>query len=292
MQDYMRAVGFCKMDKYGLRKVLKSVIDEPKYEYVTDGDDSVIAEKSKEFAERIGITVCGEYDADENFTEEYYFPYIKGEEVSVIEEVSVEKHADRDSYVGISDNINLGVSLAFYLLNRVEYVDHKHYVKRDMAVKPVVLSALSISGKIVLPIYKDESQIQQTTADRRVRNNLIIAAKQGDEKAIENLTLEDIDLFTNVSRLARKTDILTLVETYFMPYSISCDEYSILGNIIGLRQIENELTKEQLYILKLECNEIVFDVCINKKDLLGEPVIGRRFKGTIWLQGSVEFVTV
>lgn len=292
MHDYMRAIGFSEMKKTELRKVIKSVIDEPKYEFVTDGADAVIAEKSGEFAEHIGITVCGEYDGDESFTEEYYFPYIKGEEVSVIEEVSVEKHADRDSYVGISDNINLGVSLAFYLLNRVEYVDHRNYVRHDRALKPVILSALSISGKIVLPIFKDEAQLEKITADRRVRNNLINAAKQGDEKAIENLTLEDIDLFSNVSRLAKKTDILTLVETCFMPYSISCDEYSILGNIIGLRQTKNELTKEELYILKLECNEIVFDVCINKKDLFGEPAIGRRFKGIIWLQGSVEFVTV
>ena len=64
MQDYMRAIGFSRMDKYELNNVLKSVIDEPKCEYITDGDDAVIAERSREFAERIGITVCGEYDKD------------------------------------------------------------------------------------------------------------------------------------------------------------------------------------------------------------------------------------
>jgi hypothetical protein len=28
---------------------------------------------------------------------------------------------------------------------------------------------------------------------------------------------------------------------------------------------------------------------MNKKDLLGEPAVGRRFKGNIWLQGMIDF---
>ena len=31
------------------------------------------------------------------------------------------------------------------------------------------------------------------------------------------------------------------------------------------------------------------DVCINEKDLLGEPKEGRRFKGVIWLQGRLNY---
>ena len=29
------------------------------------------------------------------------------------------------------------------------------------------------------------------------------------------------------------------------------------------------------------------DVCINEKDLLGEPAIGRRFRGNVWMQGNL-----
>ena len=36
-------------------------------------------------------------------------------------------------------------------------------------------------------------------------------------------------------------------------------------------------------------NELTFDVGINKIDLLGEPQVGRRFKGNIWLQGYINF---
>jgi hypothetical protein len=37
--------------------------------------------------------------------------------------------------------------------------------------------------------------------------------------------------------------------------------------------------------MTVDTNDLVYDVCINEKDLLGEPEIGRRFKGTIWMQG-------
>jgi hypothetical protein len=53
--------------------------------------------------------------------------------------------------------------------------------------------------------------------------------------------------------------------------------------------IVNSHTKEEIYDLQLLCNDITFRLCINKQDLLGEPVIGRRFKGNIWMQGSIAF---
>ena len=42
--------------------------------------------------------------------------------------------------------------------------------------------------------------------------------------------------------------------------------------------------------LKVRCMDAVFRVCINEKDLLGVPAIGRRFKGNVWMQGEVEFL--
>ena len=45
------------------------------------------------------------------------------------------------------------------------------------------------------------------------------------------------------------------------------------------------MTGEQVYQLLVNCNDLIYDVCINKLDLLGEPQPGRRFKGNIWMQG-------
>ena len=61
------------------------------------------------------------------------------------------------------------------------------------------------------------------------------------------------------------------------------DDYSICV-------ITNDIyTKEDVYLLQVECNDLNLLVCINSKDLLGEPAVGRRFKGQIWMQGSLNF---
>ena len=53
--------------------------------------------------------------------------------------------------------------------------------------------------------------------------------------------------------------------------------------------VKNRLTGEEIYIFKLNCNDIVFQMAINRKDLMGEPAVGRRFKGEIWMMGTVKF---
>ena len=53
--------------------------------------------------------------------------------------------------------------------------------------------------------------------------------------------------------------------------------------------IKNHLTEEELYALTVNCNDLVFDVCINRADLLGEPAVCRRFKGVIWMQGNLNY---
>ena len=49
------------------------------------------------------------------------------------------------------------------------------------------------------------------------------------------------------------------------------------------------MTGEEIYQFTIESNDMQFDICINKKDLLGEPEVGRRFKGVVWLQGQIHF---
>ena len=111
----------------------------------------------------------------------------------------------------------------------------------------------------------------------------------GNEEAIESLTLDDMDTYTTISRKIQKEDVFSLVDTYFMPYGVECDQYSILGEIVEYHQELNRMTKEEIVFMTIECNELTFDVCINKEDLFGEPAVGRRFKGTVWLQGYIEF---
>ncbi|CBK75551.1 hypothetical protein CIY_30370 [Butyrivibrio fibrisolvens 16/4] len=121
------------------------------------------------------------------------------------------------------------------------------------------------------------------------RISLVEQAREGNEEALESLTMDEIDLYQKISRRVTREDIFSVVTTFFMPYGIENDKYEILGDILDVRYVVNHLTMEELCLMTVESNDVILEVCINKKDLFGEPTVGRRFKGIIWLQGTVLF---
>ena len=291
MHKFMRAIGFSKLqDRKQLQALVTDVVvnaDERKY--TTKTDETSIAEFCKDFAENIGIAVCGEFDEDDKFTYDYFYPYLRGTGISSREDVSIERHAANESYAGVCDDIKVGVSLIFYLQDMITYIKAKNLGKLPVRGTSLTLSALSTQGTIMMPIMKNERQKQRKQKEMNNRNHLIAAARRGDEDAIETLTLEDMDMYTTISRRIQKEDVFSLVDTYFMPYGVECDQYSVLGEITDCHLTKNKLTGEEIYILTINCNELTFDVCINIIDLFGEPQIGRRFKGTVWMQGFINY---
>ena len=65
--------------------------------------------------------------------------------------------------------------------------------------------------------------------------------------------------------------------------------YSIMGEILAVRRRKNSLTGVEVYQMKLNVNELQFDICVPADSVMGEPEIGRRYKGTVWLQGYINF---
>ncbi len=61
---------------------------------------------------------------------------------------------------------------------------------------------------------------------------MIAAARNGDEEAMENLTMEDMDTYSMISERIVTDDVLSIVDSYFMPYGIECDQYSVMGEIV------------------------------------------------------------
>ena len=106
---------------------------------------------------------------------------------------------------------------------------------------------------------------------------------------METLTIEDIDLYSQVSRRVLKEDIYSIIDSCFMPCGVECDQYSIIGDIQDLEVLKNRITGEEIYEMKIECNDMIFRVAINRQDLIGEPQVGRRFKGQIWMKGTAKF---
>lgn len=285
MHKFLRAIGFSDITKKDLDILIEEIKERPELMKVTtDSEGNEFGEFSREFAPNMGIIVRGSYLEDDSFEVEYYTPYFLGSQVTTQEPIDIEKHSEKESYAGVCDDPRIGVTLIFYLQNVADYLSERKAHSSDVN-GGALLAGLSVDGKILLPEVK--KAVKAGKPNQKDRSQLISEARDGDEDAIESLTLEDMDTYSMLSKRVMNEDILTIVSSCFMPYGIESDQYSVLAEIVDLLEIENSLTSDIIYCMKLKCNDMVFDVCINKKDLMGEPEIGRRFKGNIWMQGTV-----
>ena len=291
MHKYMRAIGFSKIEsRKKLQELLTEVVvNSDRRAIATNREDLMLGEFCKDFAPGLGVAVCGGFDEEEKFTYEYYYPYLTGTGITSTEDITVERHAEKDSYAGVCDDINVGITLIFFVKDSLPYVKAQTAGKLPVVGTTLTLSGLSVQGTVIMPLYKEERQMNTVRKNRQERRNLLAAARQGDEEAIETLTTEDMDTYNTIHHRARTEDIFQIVDTYFMPYGVECDQYSVLGEIVAVRMTRNDITGEQIYVLTICCNELTFDVAINIMDLFGEPQVGRRFKGIIWLQGQINF---
>lgn len=291
MHQYLKAIGFNNLKtKNDLKELLKQVETNFTHQTIVSYKDwADYCEFQKEYGQNVGITICGELDEEENFDADYYFPYFEGSGITTYADVAVDKRIEKEQYVGICEDPKVGISLIFHLQNGIEYMRERQLGLVNGMATSVTFSGLALSGKILFPVRKSEEQVKTEKEASDNRKLLLDAARSGDPTAIETLTLDDIDTYSKVSRRLMKEDIFTIVDTYFMPYGVECDLYSIMGEILAVRKRENILTKEPLYQMKLDVNELQFDICVPANEVMGEPEIGRRFKGTIWLQGYINF---
>lgn len=291
MHSYLKSIGFSGINgKKEVDRILNDVIlhyDEKTV--VEDRKKHLFAEISKTYGCDFGITVCGEYDENNEFQMEYYFPYFRGTGITTQEDVVIEKHAGKESYAGACDDVRIGVTIIFYLQNAGEYLTERSHGNYSRGSYAITLAALAKEGKILLPVTKDEKQEKEDKENTVNRNRMIAAARNGDEDAMENLTMEDIDIYSMISGRIPNEDVYSIVDTYFMPYGMECDLYNVMGEILDCSRVRNVMTNEEVYELRISCNDLEIDVCINTNDLMGEPEVGRRFKGVIWLQGSIHF---
>ena len=291
MHAYLRSVGFSDMRSVRdlNRKIAETVNHYDEKQLFESNDGRMMAEITRYYGDGFGLRVCGEYDEKNVFYAEYIFPFLIGERLSSVEEIMIERHVATDSYLLAVDDLRIGATLICYLQNMADY--RIRAVRGDLPQgrMPVYLSAFSREGTILLPMQKEPENAEDAQNAAAERDSLMRAAMDGDEEAIEKVTIEDFDTYSMLMERVGKEDVLTIVDTYFMPDGSECDCYSVLGNIISCEFLENSLTHEPLWRLVIECNDIPLTLMIHANDLMGEPEEGRRFKGRIWLQGTVEF---
>ena len=159
MHSYLRSIGFSELERKELDQILKEVITQYDEKTVIENSEGhLFVEVSKIFGCDVGITVCGEYDENNEFEMEYYFPFFRGTGITTQENVLIERHVGKESYAGAVDDIRIGVTIIFYLQNAAEYLTehrHGHYTK---GVYPVTLAGLAREARILLPVKKDEKQ--------------------------------------------------------------------------------------------------------------------------------------
>ena len=294
MHKFLRAAGFSMYQKKKDIEMLLNLLEKKPSltRCIQIDEDTNVCEMRTEVAPGIGISIVGEINANGDFEREFYFPYLISNMESSRAECTVERHAERETYAGLIDDAAVGISIIFYIQNFLDYRERKMTKDEAFRIRSINFAALSVSGKVLLPIKKTQKQIHMSRVASKDRNSLIEAAKSGDEDAMETLTIEDIDLYSKISRRATREDLYSIIDSCFMPYGVECDQYSVIGEIREINKTRNIYTKEEIYVLKLECNNLYMDLCINSKDLLGEPAIGRRFKGQIWMQGILNFESI
>ena len=291
MHQYLKSIGF---EEIQTRKELKELLAETKNTFtdqmiISYQRESDFCEYRKEYGDRIGMILCGEMDEEESFETEYYVPYVEGEGVTTYADVTIEHRMDKEAYVGICEDEKVGISLIFHIQNGVEYMKEARLRTSFVQEVTVTFSALANEGRILFPVKKIERAAENKVEEQNNRKRLLNAARNGDQSAIETLTLDDIDTYSKVSRRLVTEDVLSIVDTYIMPYGVECDQYAILGVILELEKLQNRKTGKELYRMRLDVNELIFDLCVPVDQLLGEPAVGRRFKGNIWLQGRLNF---
>ena len=291
MHKYLRAIGMASIhtrDQY--RKVLRgSVSSAARKAYTKTGDGQIFAEYYKDYGTGFGLCLRGDVEDGKVFFYEYAFPFLRGSSMCGSRDILVDEHIEKKSFSCVSEDIYAGVAVICYLQNAVPYINAEEQGNWPDANVKMSLTGLSIEGKILLPLYKDEEDEKNARHYNLHKKDVVLKALDGDEDALEELSTSDIKLYHKLHVRIRDEDIFSLVDTSIIPYGVECDLYSILGEIKSFRTEENTFTHEKVVIMTLDVNGVLMDVAINRDDLLGEPDVGRRFKGVIWLQGELHF---
>ena len=290
MHSYLRAIGFskCKTRKQ-LENIYSTALRNPNRKMITTiSIDTSLIQFEKDFGPSFGLSLIGEYGIDGDLSIEHYYPYIKGSSNTEMERIYIEKQTDKESYAGVCEDTRLGMSLIFYLQNISDYAKSKWFNDSNKNFSRVRFSALSIQGTILLGVKKNEIQKITDTIEKSYRDNLLYAIRQGNQEAIDYFAHDEMFTYESIAKRVKKEDVLSIIDTSIMPCGVECDHYAVIGNILNVSEEKNSYSDEIVYNLLIETYDLMINIGINKIDLEGEPLPGRRFKGEIWLQGYVK----
>lgn len=292
MHKYLRSVGFSHIESPGvLEDLLQDVEKNYDEKKIVENDTHCLrVEFSKDYGYDCGISVCGEYDAAGRYFREYYYPYYRGQGGFPINksDLLLERHSDKESFGGAYDDYSIGITLIFYLINAIQYQKLREHPLESEISRSLAFSALSDGGKILFPIQKSKIEKEEKIRITDKKKVNLLSEDKKNTVAFEEFSFDDHNSYVFLSQRMKNEDLYSIVSSTFMPTGIECDQYSVLGEIVDVNITRNSNTDERLYQLRVVILNIPVDICINERDLLGIPEPGMRFKGKIWLLGTVE----
>ncbi len=294
MLSYLRAVGYKpvnnKPDFNPYEDIVEFAIGHAdRIRKILLDDGRIFGEIYSSVTKETGILVFGEYDNQDRFIFIGFVPFVKNEIPSIRNFVSVRYDEEDNIYIGTSMDLHYGGMVQYQFSSLLSFYD-KRLVENLRYHATVFLSALSIEGKIILGLHNENSGISYIGHNSMLeREELLFRVAKNEEEAFQLINKEKADSIEIFKKRLKKDDLYSIIESSM----VLCEEqkitYLILGTIINWRKFHSEITGEQIFKFLVACNNIIMSVCINENDLIGVPAIGRRFKGTVCMQGRVDF---
>ena len=290
MHHYLKAVGLGMTDPVEMPEILREEIfyksdDKARVPYgeyyFVQREKSLSSNPAYDF----GLFSCG-FSRGSRSSAGQIRPYLKGRKVSIYADILMERDVDGETYKAVFEYDNRNSGLLFEVINAPEILN----ADREGAVTGrtgVILSGLSNGGEILLPIYESAEMKEKAVTAQENRKKLIQAAREGDSKAASQFAMADMALYNRARQLLGKTDLYSVVASTLTPKGIINAEYNVLGEIMEYTKTRNIVTGEEIFILTLQVNELLFDVAVPATGIMGEVAKGRRFKGELHLQGCI-----
>ena len=191
MHKYLRAIGFSegKNRKEMHELILQAMREAQQKNYTSLDDKELLAEYFFYLAEGIGICVRGVFDENDVLHYEYYFPFLTSTIISSTKDISIERHAEKEPYAGVCDDMKVGVVL-----------DGKTY--KDAFDKEIILKILTEEGVFEVVSLAEKVKVngeRQTDGGKNKVNEILNSADKlirytiNDDGNINNIVTASFD---------------------------------------------------------------------------------------------------
>lgn len=123
MNLYIRTIGFQYLDAdFEEEMIHAGILDSIEKGFVIKNTKLNRGAVIVRVSESTGLYIYGRFKGDE-FIYEYYFPFILGKTSCDNDEITIERHLDKESFAVVCDESKTGVTLIFYLQNVMDYLE-------------------------------------------------------------------------------------------------------------------------------------------------------------------------